>query len=108
MLQILTSAKKSWLASVQNANAKILLEVMSANAVAVCYTHEKMTHALVSLFQIFFLSFHIASKTNVEKYTSTINAGKYTSSVVNIWMIILVLVVTLSGGYAFYKYRIQV
>ncbi|XP_004492565.1 vacuolar-sorting receptor 1-like [Cicer arietinum] len=33
--------------------------------------------------------------------------GKYTSSVVNIWMIILVLVVTLSGGYAFYKYRIQ-
>jgi len=37
-----------------------------------------------------------------------INAGKYTSSVVSIWMIILVMVVTLSGGYAFYKYRIQV
>lgn len=33
--------------------------------------------------------------------------GKYTSSVVSIWMIILVMVVTLSGGYAFYKYRIQ-
>jgi hypothetical protein len=38
-----------------------------------------------------------------------INAGKYTSSSVSsIWMIIVVLVVTLSGGYAFYKYRIQV
>ncbi|WJX82329.1 Vacuolar-sorting receptor 1 [Trifolium repens] len=34
--------------------------------------------------------------------------GKYTSSSVSsIWMIIVVLVVTLSGGYAFYKYRIQ-
>ncbi|XP_027350041.1 vacuolar-sorting receptor 1-like isoform X1 [Abrus precatorius] len=33
-------------------------------------------------------------------------AGSYTSSV-NIWMVILVVVVAVSGGYAFYKYRIQ-
>ncbi|CAI8612943.1 unnamed protein product [Vicia faba] len=34
--------------------------------------------------------------------------GRYTSSSVpSIWTIILVAVITLSGGYAFYKYRIQ-
>ncbi|CAL5192481.1 unnamed protein product [Lathyrus oleraceus] len=34
--------------------------------------------------------------------------GRFTSSsVASIWMIILVAVITLSGGYAFYKYRIQ-
>ncbi|TKY65666.1 Vacuolar-sorting receptor 1 [Spatholobus suberectus] len=33
--------------------------------------------------------------------------GEYTAASVNIWMIILVLIVAVSGGYAFYKYRIQ-
>ncbi|KAL2330570.1 hypothetical protein Fmac_018151 [Flemingia macrophylla] len=33
--------------------------------------------------------------------------GAYTSSAVSVWMIFLVFVVAVSGGYAFYKYRIQ-
>jgi len=43
VLQILMSAKRKQPASVQVANAKTPGEVMSANAVVVCSTHEKMT-----------------------------------------------------------------
>jgi len=55
MLQILMNAKKSQPASVHNANAKIPLGVMSASAIAVCSTHEKMTRVLVSLLDFFSL-----------------------------------------------------
>lgn len=44
MLQILMSAKRKQPANAQVANVKTPGEVMSANAVVVCSTHEKMTH----------------------------------------------------------------
>lgn len=56
------SAKKSWPVSVHNANAKTLLGVTSANAIAVYCTRERMTRVLVSL--RFFLSLSITFKTN--------------------------------------------
>ncbi|RDY06901.1 Vacuolar-sorting receptor 2 [Mucuna pruriens] len=74
-VKILMSAKRNRPVNAQVANAKTPGGVMSANALVVCSTHEKMTR----------------------RYTAP----------VNMWMIILVLVVAVSGGYAFYKYRIQ-
>ena len=44
------SAKRNWPASARSANAKIPGAVMSADAVAVCSTHQKMMYALVRLF----------------------------------------------------------
>lgn len=41
MLQILMSAKKSCYASICNANVKIPLGFMSANAIVTCFTHEE-------------------------------------------------------------------
>lgn len=44
LLQILMSAKRKQPANAQLAHAKTPGEVMNANVVVVCSTHEKMTH----------------------------------------------------------------